>query len=52
MYMYLPFLIAFVVALATLFGKEKLAAWSWSILIVVLLATFVHHVTKPLQLTF
>jgi steroid 5-alpha reductase family enzyme len=50
--MYLPFLLAFLVALAILTGKEKLATWAWPILIVVLMVTFVHHVTKPLQLSF
>jgi len=50
--MYLPFLCAFGVALLALSGKEKYALWAWSLLLLIVLATFLHHVTKSLPLTF
>jgi hypothetical protein len=50
--MYLPFLGAFGVALMALSGKEKYAFWAWSILLLIVITTFLHHVTKSLPLSF
>jgi hypothetical protein len=50
--MYLPLLGALGVALMTLLGKEKYATWTWLCALLILLLTFLVHVTKPLDLIF
>ena len=52
MYMFLPFLIAFGVVIATILSKGKSSILLWGLLVVVTILSFAHHVTDPLSLSF
>ncbi|MGK0737009.1 DUF5993 family protein [Yokenella regensburgei] len=52
MFMFLPFLIAFTVAVWAFFGKEKVSYILWCILLIVTVLSFVHHINDPLSLSF
>lgn len=52
MYMFLPFLLALILMLSTITGKEKVSYTLCWILFIVTALSFIHHVTDPLNLSF
>jgi hypothetical protein len=50
--MFLPFLGSLCLALMVMWGKEKLMVWMWLIVLVILMTSFLHHLTKPLSFNF
>ncbi len=52
MYMFLPFLLALITCISILMNKRTASYLLWSLLLVVTLLSFIHHVTDPLTLSF
>ncbi len=52
MYMFLPFLIALLSAMALFFGKRRVGYYLWGLLWIVSLVWFNYHATDPLTLSF
>jgi len=52
MFIFLPFLIAFGVVLASINEKDKASYILWAALLIVTVLSFIHHVTNPLSLSF
>ncbi|WP_219735174.1 MULTISPECIES: DUF5993 family protein [unclassified Pseudomonas] len=52
MYMFLPFLIALLSAIAIFFGKRRAGFCLWGLLVIVSLVWFNYHSTDPLTLSF
>ncbi|WP_458737174.1 DUF5993 family protein [Pseudomonas chlororaphis] len=52
MYMFLPFLIALLSALAIFFGKRQVGFCLWGLLLIVSLVWFNYHSTDSLTLSF
>ncbi|MDY7545191.1 DUF5993 family protein [Glaciimonas sp. Gout2] len=52
MFMFLPFLIALLAVLSMLAGKEKIGLGLWLTLLIVTIASFNHHATSSLNLSF
>lgn len=52
MYMFLPFLLALITGISILLNKRTASYLLWSLLLIVTLLSFMHHVTDPLTLSF
>lgn len=52
MFMFLPFLIALCVVIAVMAGRDKTSYILWTVLFIVTVLSFTHHVTDSLSLSF
>ena len=52
MYMFLPFLLALLTVVGSITDKPKISLGLFFLLIVIAFASFSHHATDPLKLSF